>query len=332
VTVDEGQTAGNSGTVSDVEGDSVTLKASVGSIINNGNGTWSWSFPTSDGPVESQTVTIFAYDDSGDTGQTTFALEVNNVSPEVLAIAGPAAPVSINDLLIDFTGVFTDPEVANDLLHTCTVDYGDGAGAQPGTVSGDTCSGSHSYDEAGVYAVAMTVTDKDGGSGSSEPQYVVVYDPDGGFVTGGGWIDSPSGAYASDPSLTGRATFGFVSKYKKGASRPGGNTEFQFRAAGLHFHSDSYDWLVVSDHRAMYKGTGTLSGSGDYGFLLAAIDAELANDADTDLFRIKIWDKDNDDAIIYDNQVACSDTGDDAEPCTEIGGGSIVIHKGKEKE
>ena len=50
-----------------------------------------------------------------------------------------------------------------------------------------------------------------------------------------------------------------------------------------------------------------------------------------DLFRIKIWDVEDGDAVVYDNQVACSEVADDAEPCTEIGGGSIVIHKGQEK-
>jgi hypothetical protein len=38
--------------------------------------------------------------------------------------------------------------------------------------------------------------------------FLVVYDPDVGFVTGGGWIDSPESAYMPDPSLTGRANFG----------------------------------------------------------------------------------------------------------------------------
>ena len=59
---------------------------------------------------------------------------------------------------------------------------------------------------------------------------VVIYDPKGGFVTGGGWIDSPLDAYLYDPSLTGKATFGFVSKYLKGANAPTGQTEFQFKA------------------------------------------------------------------------------------------------------
>ncbi len=47
------------------------------------------------------------------------------------------------------------------------------------------------------------------------------------------------------------------------------------------------------------------------------------------LFQIKIWDMDHEDIVIYDNQVACSDGVEDADPCTEIGGGSIVVQKGK---
>src|SRR6185436_5775957 len=49
VTVSEGATAGNSGTFDDVGADIVTLAASVGTITDNGNGTWSWSFNTTDG-------------------------------------------------------------------------------------------------------------------------------------------------------------------------------------------------------------------------------------------------------------------------------------------
>ena len=165
----------------------------------------------------------------------------------------------------------------------------------------------------GVYEVyAKTACDL-----TSEIGYLVVYDPSEGlgFVTGGGWIDSPAGAYTDDTSLTGKATFGFVSKYKKGAAVPTGNTEFQFKAGDLNFHSDSYDWLVVAGDKAMYKGTGTINGTGDYGFMLSATDSDL------DLFRIKIQDKINDD-VIYDNKL-------DGEDGTELGGGQIIIHKGK---
>jgi hypothetical protein len=45
-----------------------------------------------------------------------------------------------------------------------------------------------------------------------------------------------------------------------------------------------------------------------------------------DRFRIKIWDKTSGDEVVYDNQMGASD---DSEDATDIGGGSIVIHKAK---
>jgi hypothetical protein len=75
-----------------------------------------------------------------------------------------------------------------------------------------TVSASHVYTAAGVYTVRLTVTDSDGDMSASTFQYLVVYDPNAGFVTGGGWIDSPGGAYIADPTLAGKASFGFVAK------------------------------------------------------------------------------------------------------------------------
>jgi PKD repeat protein len=183
-------------------------------------------------------------------------------------------------------------------------------------------------DEAGIFEATLTVTDPAGSSVTSTA-LIVVYDPSGGFVTGGGWINSPAEAYISDPSLAGKAVFGFVSKYKKGAVTPSGETQFYFSVADLNFHSDSYEWLVVADHKAMYKGTGTINGAGNYGFMLSAIDENLTESTEADLFRIKIWDKDNGDAVVYDNQIDNAE--DDADPTTVIGDGSIVIHKAKKK-
>jgi hypothetical protein len=66
----------------------------------------------------------------------------------------------------------------------------------------------------------------------------------------------------------------------------------------------------------MYKGIGQINGSGYYGFMVMAIDAALTPSTDVDLFRIKIWDKDNEMGVV-----------EDMDPTTIIGGGSIVIHK-----
>ena len=170
----------------------------------------------------------------------------------------------------------------------------------------------HTYASSGIYTVVLTVSDDSCPVADLEAIEVVVYDPTGGsgFVTGGGWIDSPAGAYEPDPSLTGKATFGFISKYKKGATVPTGNTEFQFKAGDLNFHSGSYQWLVVNQAgtNAQFKGSGTINGEGDFKFML------WAGEGDPDTFRIKIWADPDEDDPVYDNG--------SKQP---IGGGNIIV-------
>jgi hypothetical protein len=169
----------------------------------------------------------------------------------------------------------------------------------------------------GVYTV-MAESDEPGCPYASTQALLAVYDPSGGFVTGGGWIWSPLGAYTADDSLEGKANFGFVSKYKKGATVPTGNTEFNFKAGDLNFHSDTYEWLVVnqSGTNAQFKGFGTinsdLSPTGEaYKFML------WAGDGDPDTFRIRIWEEDD-----FGVEIDVYDNGFDQ----AIGGGSIKVH------
>lgn len=175
----------------------------------------------------------------------------------------------------------------------------------------------------GVYAICVRGTDAAQNEAVVCGPLLAVYDASGGFVTGGGWIQSPAGAYAADPELTGKANFGFVSKYLPGANLPSGETQFRFQAAGLDFKSTAYEWLVISGARAQFKGSGTINGDGDYRFLLTAIDGQQPGGGGVDKFRIRIWDNSG-GGLIYDNQPGKPDTGDDA---TELGGGSIIIHR-----
>lgn len=126
-----------------------------------------------------------------------------------------------------------------------------------------------------------------------------------------------------DPTFTGKAILGFQSRYQHGATVPTGSTEFRFQMANLKFSSTIYEWLVVAGARAQFKGTGTINGSGNYGFMLTAIDGQINGGGGTDKFRIKIWNTNNGDAIVYDNQMGATDSTD---PATVLGGGSIVIH------
>ncbi len=191
------------------------------------------------------------------------------------------------------------------------------------------CSVTYTSSFATVDSIVATYGGSDVHAGStSEPVFIVFYDANGGFVTGGGWIMSPPGACQLTGCLSaaGKAIFGFVSKYQKGATVPTGNTEFQFQAGDLNFKNTSYDWLVVTGSgasRAQYKGSGTINGAGDYGFMLTAIDGGNLNPKQPDRFRIKIWDKAT-GTVVYDNQLGAADSVD---PTTVISGGSIVIHK-----
>jgi len=82
VVVDEGQTAVNSGTWSDPDGDVVTLSLDgAGLLTQNGDDTWDWSFDSTDGPDESQTIEITATDEHGLTDTASFELIVVNVEP-----------------------------------------------------------------------------------------------------------------------------------------------------------------------------------------------------------------------------------------------------------
>lgn len=251
-----------------------------------------------------------------------------NVAPVINGITLPVSPVSIATT-VGVAANFTDGNLGDS--HTATVSWGDGA-TTAGSVSesggAGTVSGSHAYAGAGVYTVELTVSDgRLSGTRSSEldvPTYVVVYDPSAGFVTGGGWIISPAGACRTSVctiATTGKASFGFVSKYHNGQSTPSGNTEFQFKAGDLRFSSISYQWLVVAGARAKYKGEGMINGSGQYGFMITAIDGK--DEGSADRFRIKIWDLNTGD-VVYDNKMGSDEDSDDA---TAIDSGSIVIHR-----
>jgi len=280
-------------------------------------------------PLDIYTVTVTVTDDDGGIGSDTLIVTINNVNPVLSAITAPADPMPITDPVCT-SADFTDVGTAD--THIAVWDWDDGS-TSTGTITQGAGSGSvgtdcHTYAEAGVYTIMVAVSDDDSGMDSIvSEQYVVVYDPNAGFVTGGGWIDSPEGAYIPDPSLTGRANFGFVSKYKKGKTTPEGSTEFQFKAGDINFHSNEYEWLVIAGHKAMYKGVGTINGDGYFGFMLKAIDAKLTPSTDVDMFNIKIWDIDDSDAVVYDNSLGAAD---DEEANQEIGNGQIVIHtKGK---
>jgi PKD repeat protein len=268
------------------------------------------------------TITVTVTDDDAGSGSDTIVVTVTNAAPVVGPITAPVDPVEVGTE-IPASASFVDSGSAD--THSAVWDWGDGstsAGSVDEFGGAGTVSGLHIYDQPGVYRVILTVTDNDEDLGFELFQYVVVYDPDGGFVTGSGRIQSPPGAFAADPALVGEVKFGLNCKYKQSTNTLNGKTDFDFKLANLNFRSDSYVWLVVDEERAQYMGTGTVNGQGAYGFFVVAIDNDVLGLDDEDRFRIKIWDL-ADDTVIYDNQM---DEDDDADAATELSKGSIKIH------
>ena len=251
-----------------------------------------------------------------------FQIQVNNVAPSALAVTLPSGPVPISNAA-QITIGFTDPGPED--VHNVTVNWGDltAPSSQTLTVGARSTQRSHNYAQPGVYSVTVTVADTDGGSISDTFEYIVIYDPEGGFVTGGGTIYSPAGAYKPSPASEGRANFGFVSKYVKNNSLPIGSTEFQFQAGDLNFKSTSYEWLIVSGSKGQYRGFGSINGGGNYRFVLTV------DDGAPDKFRIRIWSgvssDDGTGSLVYDNQLA-DPTDAFANAKTAIATGSIVVH------
>ncbi len=121
----------------------------------------------------SYTVEICVTDDDTGTGCDSSAHVVLNVPPTV---DPPAADIEPSDegTEVVASADFIDPGF-DDSPFTCTVDYGDGSGAQTGSVAGMTCTGpGYTYADNGSYTVEVCVTDKDAGEGCADSVHEVL--------------------------------------------------------------------------------------------------------------------------------------------------------------
>ncbi|MEK6374951.1 MAG: DNA/RNA non-specific endonuclease [Acidobacteriota bacterium] len=248
-------------------------------------------------------VSVTVSDDDGGNGSAGAGVTVNNVAPLIASVTGPTAPIAFGGAAsISFN--YTDAGTLD--THTATVTWGD-ASSSAATCAAGTCTASHTYGAAGVYTVGITLTDDDTGTATATFADVVVYDTDGGFVTGGGWINSG-----------GKGNVGFNVKYQDhDATTPSGNLEFQIPGGGkLNFKSTSFDWLVITGAKAQTAGHGTVDGVAGYAFVFTATDGKMAGDK-IDKFRIRIT-KESTNTVVFDNSAAGADV---------MGGGNITIHQ-----
>ncbi len=282
----EGNEVALDATATDADGDTLTLAWTYTIDTADLGTTCAFSDDTIEDPTFSCTddgtftVTLTADDGVNPPVSDSATVVLLNKAPDIAINAPSFAAQYAIPATVNLIAPFTDPG-AND-SHTCTINWDENPPQPPEVFAanesggnGD-CNRSHLYTTPGVYTIVVTVTDDDNGT-DSDSVMIIVYDPNGGFVTGGGWIMSPTGAYTpqntSDADVTGRANFGFVAKYKKGLAE--GQTEFQFQAGNLNFHSEAYSSLVVSGYKAQFRGTGTVNGVTGYKFTLTAYDGQV---------------------------------------------------------
>ncbi|MDP2039609.1 HYR domain-containing protein, partial [Algoriphagus sp.] len=242
----------------------------------------------------------------------------------VISISGPLDPIQVNN------PISVSAQISEEVMEAKWI-WDNGAETVLSAPFGD-FTAQYTYSTPGVYQISLVLVDACGNETIGLSDLAVIFDPNGGFITGGGWIWSPKGAHQVDQEAEGRANFGFVAKYRKGNNKVDGNTEFQFRNGNLNFNSSSHDdmSLVIAGHKGIYKGKGSINRVEGYSFMVSAIDGNLKDPVESDKFRIKIWETVS-GTVVYDNQLGSADN---ADATTSISGGSIVIHqpqKGKNK-
>ena len=126
VSVVEGSPAANSGTFDDLDGDDVALTVTLGQIVDDGDGTWSWSHtPNTPGDV---VVTVTASDEEGSTtANFELSVEADETVPDGdgdgIADDDDNCPVMPNPAQVD-----TDGDGVGDVCDPLTDSDGDGVG------------------------------------------------------------------------------------------------------------------------------------------------------------------------------------------------------------
>lgn len=170
ITLDEGQTAENSGAFSDIEGDDVTLTASVGTLTVGPGGTWQWSLGTDDGPSDGTTVTITAEDEFGGITVVEFDVVVENVAPTAqISATSPVQSGESTTLTLSASDV---SQADLDAGFTYRIDW-DSDGTFDEEVSGSTAS--HVFTALGLHTITAVAIDKDGGTSQPVSTTISVY-------------------------------------------------------------------------------------------------------------------------------------------------------------
>jgi len=142
---------------------------------------------------------------------------------------------------------------------------------------------------AGLYPVSVRVRDAAGNEATTDPQTLVVYDPNAGSVSGTGWIVPDPSVGDELPGIDGKAkgSFSFTAWYKSPSdATPTGSFIFTYGKL-FKLQSEGLDWLVVTTgHTAYIQGTASIRGGGVYPFRVTIRDG--AADGSPDYLLLEV--------------------------------------------
>ncbi|MFF0175301.1 PKD domain-containing protein [Micromonospora profundi] len=288
------------------------------------------------------TVTLTAFDGVNAAVSDSALVTVRNVDPRLRRLGELAPPrvAAAEDVeygitspqpwqvfrvgdAVPFKARFLDP--GDNDTHSCAIEWDDGQTSTFDSYA-DRCEATHTFTHPGMYTIKPTITDDDGGASPAASVMVIVYDPNAGFVTQGGWLNSPAGALVDEPAVQGRLMVEFNPKYlprEPGPAPGGGKVAAALRGTGFDLASTTLEWLVVTpDQKAAVKGTGTIGGAAGYGFVAYGVDTP-------DAVRLVVWPLSAghypQQTLVYDNRPGKSYDLDLSDP-QPLGGGSVQVH------
>jgi DNA/RNA endonuclease G (NUC1)/PKD repeat protein len=314
---DRAPVAALSGPSTGVEGASLTFDAS-GSTDPDGDAlTYAWTFgdgSTATGPSATHayaddgtfTVSVTVTDSYGAASTATRTVTVSNAAPAISGVTTPAAASSVG-VAVAATVTFTDAGSAD--THDAVFQWGDGQSTTVNAGSATSASANHTYANAGIYTVTVTVRDDDGGSVQTRSSILVVYDAAAGALNGSGWIPATSG---------GKTSFAIDVRYT-GGTTPAGTFSLAAPTAGLTVTGTTFDWLVVEGSTATVRGTGTTSNGTTVAYQVTARDGKTASDKDR--IRFRVWNPST-GTVLYDSEPSATDF---AAPTTVLNG-NLTVH------
>ncbi|MEJ8844717.1 HYR domain-containing protein [Lacibacter sp. H375] len=275
------------------------------------------------GSGRTYTVTITATDPSGNIASKIIEVKV----PHDIKKPHSGQPFIVGST-VNFEGEFWD-KPGNKHTAKWLIDDAISAKAmvlEPSGNKNGKITGSYKFTAPGVYKLQMNITDQTGLTTSTNTAgdleaIVVIYDPNGGHTYGGGYFNSPAGALQTDPSATGKASYGFTMNYFKNSTYPKGETQFEFKVGSFEFNALNFEYLAINNSMAQFKGTGKIiGGQSGVAFTMTVVDGQL-DGTGVDKIRMKIYNKNN-GKIIYDNQPGASDA---ALPTQAVGANSVIV-------